>query len=217
MLCFLVWCSCGSYQNHKKLTFSLKPFCLNKVLPEGRGGYSKAKVVATTLNTFMASADREITSCHVPCYRVKKKGDREMIDPQEIPVWNLWLYISEILTLRVLQSPVWIVFYCEIPAVCPWCTNDLEQNEGSKRETKRRLPHDPWRYADCEKSIRSSHPNLEAILHVHFMIQVTWSYGSSKSQNPSCLTSSTPSSSMRLRIALQVEMRSHLPAELETF
>ncbi|XP_019947758.2 F-box DNA helicase 1 isoform X1 [Paralichthys olivaceus] len=54
------------YRNHQKLTFNLKPFTISSVLPKGRGGFTKAKVVTTTLNTFMASADPTITTSHVP-------------------------------------------------------------------------------------------------------------------------------------------------------
>lgn len=92
----------GSYT--KKLTFCLKPFSVSKVLPEGRGGFAKAKIVTTTLNTFMASADPEICDRHVPRYRVvRKEGPpvtpnahclhhppmdvKEYVDPKEIPVW----------------------------------------------------------------------------------------------------------------------------------
>lgn len=77
---------CGSYHSRQKLTFNLKPFALNSVLPEGRGGFSKAKVVAVTLNAFMASADQTITTRHVPSYRMNKKGDRVEIDQHEKPV-----------------------------------------------------------------------------------------------------------------------------------
>lgn len=93
-----------SYHIQKKLTFSLKPFSVSKVLPEGRGGFAKAKIVTTTLNAFMASADPEICEHHVPCYRVVRKevkavmanphclqspvmDIKEYIDPKEIPVW----------------------------------------------------------------------------------------------------------------------------------
>lgn len=77
---------CGSYQFRQKLTFNLNPFALNSVLPKGRGGFSKAKVVAITLNAFMASTDQIITTRHVPSYHLNKKGDRVVIDEHEIPV-----------------------------------------------------------------------------------------------------------------------------------
>nr|XP_046234545.1 F-box DNA helicase 1 [Scatophagus argus]XP_046234546.1 F-box DNA helicase 1 [Scatophagus argus] len=92
-----------SYQNRQKLTFNLKPFALNSVLPEGRGGFIKAKVVATTLNTFMASTDQTITKRHVPSYRVTRKGQREETDESEKPlfvhdaqtIWNKMKDLNE--------------------------------------------------------------------------------------------------------------------------
>nr|XP_020457108.1 F-box DNA helicase 1 isoform X2 [Monopterus albus] len=54
------------YHFHKKLTHNLKPFTINSVLPEGRSGFTKAKVVTSTLNNFMSSIDRVITTTHVP-------------------------------------------------------------------------------------------------------------------------------------------------------
>ncbi|XP_044042350.1 F-box DNA helicase 1 isoform X2 [Siniperca chuatsi] len=72
-----------SYHSCQKLTFNLKPFALNSVLPEGRGGFAKAKVVATTLNTFMASTDQTITTRHVPSTRIIKKRHRVVIEESE--------------------------------------------------------------------------------------------------------------------------------------
>ncbi|XP_073336355.1 F-box DNA helicase 1 [Pagrus major] len=84
-----------SYHLCKKLTFNLKPFTINSVLPEGRGGFIKAKVVTTTLNTFMSSADDSITTRHVPNYRDTKKGRRLLLDENEKPLFvndatNIW-------------------------------------------------------------------------------------------------------------------------------
>lgn len=45
---------------------------------------------------------------------------------------------------------------------------------------------------------------LKHAAQVSFVSQVTWSYGSSKSPNPICLTSTMFSSSMRLKTVLQV-------------
>lgn len=83
VLCYV---SCARYHARKKLTNSQKPFNLNSVLPKGRGGFGKAKVVASTLGAFMASTDQVITLAHVPSFRVSKNGDRDMIDEQEKPV-----------------------------------------------------------------------------------------------------------------------------------
>ncbi|XP_054608861.1 F-box DNA helicase 1 isoform X2 [Dunckerocampus dactyliophorus] len=58
----------------KKLTFNLNAFTINTVLPEGRGGFAKAKVVVTTLNNFMASKDQTITVDHVPDKHVSLRG-----------------------------------------------------------------------------------------------------------------------------------------------
>lgn len=70
---------CCRYQFRNKLTFNVKPFALSSALPEGRGGFLKAKVVSTTLNTFMASTDETITINHVPIFRTAKNGRREEI------------------------------------------------------------------------------------------------------------------------------------------
>ncbi|KAG7234264.1 hypothetical protein INR49_004119 [Caranx melampygus] len=67
------------YQACGKLTSNLKAFTINTVLPKGRGGFTKAKVVATTLNTFMASTDPTITTRHVPSSHVTHKNSRTEI------------------------------------------------------------------------------------------------------------------------------------------
>uniref|UniRef100_A0A3B4XRS4 DNA 3'-5' helicase n=1 Tax=Seriola lalandi dorsalis TaxID=1841481 RepID=A0A3B4XRS4_SERLL len=71
------------YHYRKKLTANLKAFTINAVLPDGRGGFTKAKVVTTTLNTFMASADQTITTRHVPSTHVTNNGFRKDIDDGE--------------------------------------------------------------------------------------------------------------------------------------
>ncbi|KAM9335003.1 F-box DNA helicase 1 [Symphorus nematophorus] len=76
-----------SYHARKKLTFNVKPFALNSVLPEGRGGFVKAKVVATTLSTFMGSTDQTISIKHVPSARVTRKGLRDPVREQEKPLF----------------------------------------------------------------------------------------------------------------------------------
>nr|XP_057933345.1 F-box DNA helicase 1 isoform X2 [Doryrhamphus excisus] len=67
----------------KKLTFNLTTFSINTVLPEGRGGLTKAKVVTTTLNNFMASKDQTITVDHVPDVHVSLKGLKTCLDNVE--------------------------------------------------------------------------------------------------------------------------------------
>ncbi|KAM6962054.1 F-box DNA helicase 1 [Tautogolabrus adspersus] len=84
------------YQYHQKLAFNLNTFALSSALPEGRGGFVKAKVVAKTLNTFMASTDQTIDSSHVPLYFINKVGRRTDVNPMERPffledakmIWN---------------------------------------------------------------------------------------------------------------------------------
>ncbi|XP_035531570.1 F-box DNA helicase 1 [Morone saxatilis] len=92
-----------SYQIHKKLTFNLSPFTLNSVLPEGRGGFVKAKLVATTLEAFMASADETITTSHVPSIHITKKDRQKHICESEKPffvhdaqtIWNKMKDLNE--------------------------------------------------------------------------------------------------------------------------
>uniref|UniRef100_A0A673B1Y6 F-box DNA helicase 1 n=1 Tax=Sphaeramia orbicularis TaxID=375764 RepID=A0A673B1Y6_9TELE len=61
------------YHIGKKLTSNLNAFVINSVLPKGRGGFLKSKIVLTTLNTFMASVDPAITTSHVPStYRTNR-------------------------------------------------------------------------------------------------------------------------------------------------
>ncbi|XP_071373973.1 F-box DNA helicase 1 [Centroberyx affinis] len=68
------------FQVRKKLTFNLKPFSIAWVMPEGRGGFIHAKVVTTTLNTFMASADQRITASHVPPTYKNNRGIMKTLD-----------------------------------------------------------------------------------------------------------------------------------------
>lgn len=71
------------YKFRDKLTFNMKAFAISSVLPKGRGGFTKAKVVMTTLNAFMASTDETITIRHVPSSRVTNNGFRKDIDHDE--------------------------------------------------------------------------------------------------------------------------------------
>ncbi|XP_054908665.1 F-box DNA helicase 1 [Poeciliopsis prolifica] len=72
-----------SYKTHGKLTFNVKPFSINMVLTAGAGGYSRAKVVTTVLNAFMASADQTIGPQHVPYDYAVGKGRRNIVEPDE--------------------------------------------------------------------------------------------------------------------------------------
>ncbi|XP_008285207.1 F-box DNA helicase 1 [Stegastes partitus] len=71
------------YKICKKLTPNLKPFTVSFVLPKGRGGFANAKVVTTTLNTFMASADQTITASHVPDKHTSRRGSEKYITDDE--------------------------------------------------------------------------------------------------------------------------------------
>uniref|UniRef100_A0A3P9IRP0 F-box DNA helicase 1 n=1 Tax=Oryzias latipes TaxID=8090 RepID=A0A3P9IRP0_ORYLA len=71
------------YALNKKLTFNVAPFALNGVLPPGRGGFAKAKVVATTLQNFMASTDAVISTEHVPSCYPSCDGNFEWIPESE--------------------------------------------------------------------------------------------------------------------------------------
>ncbi|XP_041834043.1 F-box DNA helicase 1 [Melanotaenia boesemani] len=71
------------YTFNGKLAFNVKPFSINCVLPSGHGGFSKAKVITTTLNAFMASADPELTIRHVPNEYLVRKGIKHVIDEHE--------------------------------------------------------------------------------------------------------------------------------------
>ncbi|GAA6227752.1 F-box DNA helicase 1 [Lates japonicus] len=91
------------YHLCRKLTWNLKPFTVSSVLPEGRGGFVKAKVVITTLNAFMASTDKNITIEHVPIAHVTKTGNRMGINVAERPlfvqdaqmIWNKMKDLNE--------------------------------------------------------------------------------------------------------------------------
>lgn len=90
-----------SYFNRQKLTFNLNPFAINCVLPEGHGGFSNSKVVTTTLNTFMASADNAINISHVPSTRKAKNGLRKVILDTDKEVFvhnaqNIWIKMKDL-------------------------------------------------------------------------------------------------------------------------
>lgn len=82
---------CHRYALNKKLTFNVAPFSLNCVLPPGRGGFAKAKVVATTLQNFMASTDAVISTEHVPSCYPSCDGNFEWIpeSEQKVPAFQL--------------------------------------------------------------------------------------------------------------------------------
>lgn len=71
------------YKLHEKLTFNVKPFSINFAMTSGSAGFSRAKVVATILNAFMASTDQTIYPHHVPFDYAVNKGFRKVIEPEE--------------------------------------------------------------------------------------------------------------------------------------
>ncbi|XP_041110648.1 F-box DNA helicase 1 [Polyodon spathula] len=73
------------YKKYKKLNMNscVKPFSVAWVLPEGRGGFVRAKLVTQTLQTFFASADRTITTDHVPMQCKNTRGEMELVEHTE--------------------------------------------------------------------------------------------------------------------------------------
>ncbi|XP_043944756.1 F-box DNA helicase 1 isoform X2 [Protopterus annectens] len=72
------------YKERKKINWSgLKPFIINEVLPEKRGGYVRAKQVTQILNTFFASTDSIITTEHAPVRSKNTHGEMVLVDPEE--------------------------------------------------------------------------------------------------------------------------------------
>ncbi|KAK7895971.1 hypothetical protein WMY93_021296 [Mugilogobius chulae] len=88
------------YQTGKKLTCSMKPFSINMVLPKGRAGFRKSKIVMRTISTFLASTDDEIDRSHVPTSYINKKI-RVPIAAAEIPLFMedaryLWMKMKNV-------------------------------------------------------------------------------------------------------------------------
>ncbi|XP_034382510.1 F-box DNA helicase 1 [Cyclopterus lumpus] len=91
------------YHFRRKLTSNLKPFAISSVLPHGRGGYARAKVVTSTLNAFMASPDEVISLEHVPHFRKDErretdiilKPDRELIALEAQKIWSKMSELNE--------------------------------------------------------------------------------------------------------------------------
>ncbi|XP_072311104.1 F-box DNA helicase 1 [Eucyclogobius newberryi] len=84
-----------NYKIGKKLTYNMTPFSINTVLPKGRAGFHKSKIVMQTINTFLASKDEQITTTHIPSFYIKKKNNRVPIAEADIPLFledatNLW-------------------------------------------------------------------------------------------------------------------------------
>ncbi|XP_069834993.1 F-box DNA helicase 1 [Dendropsophus ebraccatus] len=72
------------YQQRKKLNPSkLTSYTVNFVLPEGKAGFIRAKLVVKTLENFFASADDTIERDHVPIWSKNNRGEREMVSPSD--------------------------------------------------------------------------------------------------------------------------------------
>ncbi|XP_061922329.1 F-box DNA helicase 1 isoform X2 [Entelurus aequoreus] len=67
----------------KKLAFNLNAFSINGVLPKGRGGFTRSKLIANTLNNFMASTDETITVAHVPANHVSLRRLVKIVSQEE--------------------------------------------------------------------------------------------------------------------------------------
>ncbi|KAM4678642.1 F-box DNA helicase 1 [Discoglossus pictus] len=63
------------YQQRKKLNPSqLTPYTVNFVLPEGKAGFVRAKLITRTLHTFFSSADETISKEHAPIWYKNTQG-----------------------------------------------------------------------------------------------------------------------------------------------
>ncbi|XP_047431382.1 F-box DNA helicase 1 isoform X2 [Mugil cephalus] len=71
------------YKAQEKLAPGLKPFAINSLLPKGHGGFTRAKVVSTTLSAFLASTDEAIATRHVPSTYITSSNFRIDIDRDE--------------------------------------------------------------------------------------------------------------------------------------
>ncbi|XP_053572390.1 F-box DNA helicase 1 isoform X2 [Bombina bombina] len=85
------------YGGLKKLNPSkLTAYSVNMILPKGRAGYIRGKLVAKTLETFFSSTDETIGEEHVPVWAKNNHGVQEMVSPEEtffaklqaIAIWN---------------------------------------------------------------------------------------------------------------------------------
>ncbi|XP_053718510.1 F-box DNA helicase 1 isoform X1 [Synchiropus splendidus] len=95
------------YRLNDKLTFNHNPFTISTVLPKGRGGFTKAKIVMNTLNTFMASTDETITTRHVPNSRVIEGDDWIVFSEYEKQMFvedarHIWSKMKELKETKTL-------------------------------------------------------------------------------------------------------------------
>nr|XP_033813910.1 F-box DNA helicase 1 isoform X2 [Geotrypetes seraphini] len=72
----------GKLYRHKMIP-KITPFVVNFVLPKGKAGFIRAKMVAQTLETFFASADEAISTEHVPIWCKNNLGQKVLVSPQD--------------------------------------------------------------------------------------------------------------------------------------
>ncbi|KAF3859421.1 hypothetical protein F7725_021820 [Dissostichus mawsoni] len=89
----------------------MKPFTISSVLPPGRGGFAKAKVVTTTLNAFKASTDECINISHVPMSRMGKNGRRKIITDYERELFvqdarKIWIKMKDLTKTKSDDLPM---------------------------------------------------------------------------------------------------------------
>lgn len=75
------------YQIAKKLTFGMQPYNINMVLPKGRAGFAKSKIVMQTISTFLASTDEELNLSHVPFCHISRSYNIKPIEHPERPLF----------------------------------------------------------------------------------------------------------------------------------
>lgn len=88
-----------SYRYANKLTFNLKPYNINFVQPKGRGGFVTSKVIASTLNAFMASADPTISARHVFFSPQDNTGDGNNNVNVDDDRWKPQLFVKDAQTI----------------------------------------------------------------------------------------------------------------------
>ncbi|XP_069485754.1 F-box DNA helicase 1 [Ambystoma mexicanum] len=72
------------YAQKKKLNSTkLTPFIVNHVLPEKKGGFIRAKMVAQTIEAFFASADNTISTEHAPLWCKDTHGRKVLVEHEE--------------------------------------------------------------------------------------------------------------------------------------
>lgn len=93
------------YHIAKKLTYNMTPFSINMVLPKGRGGFVKSKIVMQTISTFLASTDEEINITHVPDRHVTKSRTVIPIEYAERPLFvedarSIWTQMKNVNAIK---------------------------------------------------------------------------------------------------------------------